>query len=88
MLVVFRVFVELVGDMLGRAILSLRMMSSCKTWVCTLVVAIHEFAFHSWQTVRMFPGVGGFLAVYYILFEVISQSFLETVHDPPLEIQN
>ena len=58
----------------GEQFLSLRMMSSGETSVCTM---------------RLFPGVGGYLAVNYLLMvDVTSQSFLETFHDPLLENSN
>ena len=63
------------------------------TWVCTLVVTVHEFAFHWLQTMKLSPGVSvGFthtkrsLAPREILMLVVtSQSLLKTFHNPLLE---
>ena len=80
---------EFVGNMPGEQCLSLRMLSFWVTWVCTLLVTGHEFAFHRLQTMRLSPGahVNCFLAVNEILMlEVAGQSQLKTVCDPLLKI--
>ena len=63
------------------------MLSSWVTWVCTLLVTVHEFAIHRLQTMRLSPGVNGafthvncFLEVNEILvLEVTGHSLLKTV---------
>ena len=75
-------------------VLSLRMLFCQVTWVCTLWVTGHEFAFHSMQTRRWSPGRNGSsthvtccLAVHEVLMLAITGKFLlETVCNPLLLI--
>ena len=50
-------------------------MSSFETWVCTLVVAFHEFASYRLQTMRLSPGVG-------VTFTHTGQSLLKNGSQP------
>ena len=84
---------NLVVTCLDEQFLSLRMLSSWVTWVCTVAVTGHEFALYRLKTMRLSRGVSDvlthmncFLAVNeFLLFGSTGQSCGQQFKDPLLE---